>query len=431
MWQMKEGPDRNLPPEDRLLVRLSWCCRKFREHSLIDGEEPLSWLLRQVGGLLSLFPYTNFAKGIRSLGLNAFTNDSQAVFYCLCELFLASPLEPMDSSSFDSIDAKNSFKNGIEALVGNGLVIAVAVNSAEDSKATKDNYLLSPKVCGKLFHGREELIRPTVVSQFGTITASKDIRERTLIFPEDLRDRLRLVSRAVAVDQFDRVVKELTENGLRGSVTALLYGPPGTGKTEYVRQLARTTGRNILQVDCAKLDATYYGEKPRNMRDFFRLVRYASAISLSVPIIFIDEADGLLGRRVQVEKAADKEENTTVNIILEELNSFSGILLAATNNIANLDPAMNRRFLLKVEFPVPDLPTLARIWQIKLPWLTSDEADILAKRFPMSGGVIDNVASLCLLEKIVDGKAPSLDRILRLCAEQRGQGSSVPIGFRR
>lgn len=92
-------------------------------------------------------------------------------------------------------------------------------------------------------------------------------------------------------------------------------------------------------------------------------------------------------------KAADKEENTTANIILEELNTFNGILLAATNNIANLDPAMNRRFLLKAEIPVPSIPTLARIWQSKLPWLNPDEADTLAERFPISGGVIDNVVS--------------------------------------
>ena len=65
MTKMKEGPDRNLPPEDRLLVRLSLCCRKFRLRTYIDSEKSLPWLLQQVGGLLSLFPYTNFAKGIR------------------------------------------------------------------------------------------------------------------------------------------------------------------------------------------------------------------------------------------------------------------------------------------------------------------------------------------------------------------------------
>ena len=102
----------------------------------------------------------------------------------------------------------------------------------------------------------------------------------------------------------------------------------------------------------------------------------------------MDEADGILGRRVQVEKAADKEENTTVNVILEELNTFTGTLLAATNNIANLDPAMYRR-------------------------------------------VIDNVAALCLLERIIDGATPILEQIQRHCAEQSGKERPTPIGFHR
>ena len=422
-----------MSPEERLLVRYSWCCQHFREsevESMRDGN-PVSWLLREVMELMAQFPETRFVLGLRAIGVQSFPVLAQAVFHCLCELFLSNPLEPAAPSSFDTENAGYTFRRGIDYLVGRGLVVAVAVNKSDESKATKDNYLLAPHVCGTLFRGREDLIRPTVVAQFGTLTLSKDIPAKDLIFPDNLRDRLRLVSRAVAEDQFDRVVSELAGSGLRSGVTVLLYGPPSTGKTEFVRQLARTSGRNIFQVDFAKLDASYYGEKPRNLRDFFRLIRYASAISTLVPIIFIDEADGMLGRRVQVEKAVDKEENTTVNIILEELNTFSGILFAATNHIANLDPAMNRRFLLKAEFPVPDLPTLARIWQSKLPWLTKEDAGILAERFPMSGGVIDNVVSLCLLEKIVEGRDPSLERILRHCDEQSdGSGKMArKIGF--
>lgn len=430
-----QGMNPMLPPEERLLTRYSWCCQQFRENDSENafGQDghPVAWLLREVMDMVAQFPQTHFVQGLQALAVRSFPVLSQAVFHCLCELFLNKPLVPAEPSSFATEAARYTFRKGIDFLVGQGLVIAVAVNKSDESKATKDNYLLAPHVCGMLFRGREDMIRPTVIAQFGTLTLSKSIPAKDLIFPDALRDRLRLVSRAVAADQFDRVVAELSKHGMRCGVTVLLYGPPGTGKTEFVRQLARITGRNILQVDCAKLDASYYGEKPRNLRDFFRLAKYTSAISLLVPIVFVDEADGLLGRRVQVEKAVDKEENTTVNIILEELNTFTGILLAATNNITNLDPAMNRRFLLKAEFPVPDRSALARIWQSKLPWLKPDEADTLAGRFPMSGGVIDNVVSLCLLERIVDGKEPSLDQILRHCAEQGGQGKPSPIGFKQ
>ena len=423
----------SLPPEEQLLFRFSWACKQFRENCeknalAVDGH-PVAWLIREIREMMSQFPETRFVQGLQALGVIRLPVMAQCVLYCLCERFLAKPLEPVDSLSFISDEAQYAFRKGIDLLVGQGLAVAVAVNNSAESKATKDNYLLSPEVCRVLFRGREDLIRTTVVAQFGSITASRDIRERTLIFPEDLRDRLRLVSRAVAADQFDRVVKELTENGLRGGITVILFGPPGTGKTEYVRQLALASGRDLFMVDSAKLDASYFGEKPRNLRDFFRLVRYVQAISNLAPIIFIDEADALLGRRVAVEKASDKEENTSASVILEELNTFSGILFAATNFITTIDPAMYRRFLMKIEFPVPGRDVLAKIWRAKLPWITTEDAEALAARFPLSGGIIDNVAALCLLERIIDGTSPTLDRILRHCAEQGGKERSSPIGF--
>ena len=424
----------SLPPEEQLLFRFSWACKQFRENCeknalAVDGH-PVAWLIREVREMMSQYPETRFVLGLQTLGVIRLPVMAQCVLFCLCERFLAKPLEPVDSLSFISDEAQYAFRKGIDLLVGQGLAVAVAVNNSAESKATKDNYLLSPEVCRVLFRGREDLIRTTVVALFGSITASRDIRERTLIFPEDLRDRLRLVSRAVAADQFDRVAKELTENGLRGGITVILYGPPGTGKTEFVRQLALASGRDLFMVDSAKLDASYFGEKPRNLRDFFRIVRYVQAISNLAPIIFIDEADALLGRRVAVEKASDKEENTSASIILEELNTFSGILFAATNFITTIDPAMYRRFLMKIEFPVPGRDVLAKIWRAKLPWITAEDAEALAARFPLSGGIIDNVVSLSLLEKIVDGQNPSLAQISRYCEEQCIESKSrKKIGF--
>ena len=424
----------SLPPEEQLLFRFSWACKQFRENCeknalAVDGH-PVARLIREVREMMSQYPETRFVLGLQTLGVIRLPVMAQCVLFCLCERFLAKPLEPVDSLSFISDEAQYAFRKGIDLLVGQGLAVAVAVNNSAESKATKDNYLLSPEVCRVLFRGREDLIRTTVMAQFGAITASRDIRERTLIFPEDLRDRLRLVSRAVAADQFDRVAKELTENGLRGGITVILYGPPGTGKTEFVRQLALASGRDLFMVDSAKLDASYFGEKPRNLRDFFRIVRYVQAISNLAPIIFIDEADALLGRRVAVEKASDKEENTSASIILEELNTFSGILFAATNFITTIDPAMYRRFLMKIEFPVPGRDVLAKIWRAKLPWITAEDAEALAARFPLSGGIIDNVVSLSLLEKIVDGQNPSLAQISRYCEEQCIESKSrKKIGF--
>ena len=431
---LNQGKEAVLQAENYLLKRISECCHKFRTGTFFsdfsEGNDPLTWLSTVIWGLVNQHPESRFVQGLLYIGVPALPQDAMAVFFCLCELFLDKPLAPADASAFETGYAQAVFDGGIEPLVGAGMVIAVAVNNPDESRARKDIYLLSPEVCGSLFRGREYMIRPSIVAQFGTLVPWMSIRRTTLIYPDRLLERISLITQAVSGNRYDQVVSELKEHGLRSGVTALLYGPPGTGKTEFVRQLALTTERNLIQVDCAKLDATYFGEKPRNLRDFFRLARYASAISVRVPIIFVDEADGLLGRRGENLRASDKEENSNVNIILEELNTFSGILLAATNHIANLDPAMSRRFLLKVEFPVPDRAVLVQIWRLKLPWLTEDEAGILAERFPLSAGVIDNVVGLCVLEKIVYGRNPSLEQILRLCESQsHGSNPRKRIGF--
>ena len=90
---------------------------------------------------------------------------------------------------------------------------------------------------------------------------------------------------------------------------------------------------------------------------------------------------------------------------------------------------MYRRFLMKIEFPVPGRDVLAKIWRAKLPWITAEDAEALATRFPLSGGNIDNVVGLCILEKIVDNRLPLLEQVIQYCEEQMGKENRPPIGF--
>ena len=422
------------------LEGLARLCAAFRSNDG-DGEagedylprpsQSADRLIEAVRQLVFLTGETPFSTGLRELGIPELPEIPRARFYCLCGLFYSEPMKPVERAQFWSDASAKVFAGGIGELLARGLVTAVAVNEKDEGSVRKDRYLLDPSACGILFKGLESLVSPAVVAQFGTMVRSGEIAARDLVFPDSLEERLLLISSAVSRERFPRVRDGLKARGFRTGLAFLLAGPPGTGKTEFVRQLARREGRNILMVDAAKLDGTYFGEKPRNIRDLFRLTKYISALMLNEPFVFIDEADGLLGRRVEAARAADKEENTTVNIILEEMNSFQGILFAATNNLGSVDPAMGRRFVLKAVFPVPDTSVRARIWQARLPFLAQREAWTLAERFPLSGGLIDNVASLCLVQEIVEGRHPSYAEVVRNCESQlEGMPRAAPkIGF--
>ena len=145
----------------------------------------------------------------------------------------------------------------------------------------------------------------------------------------------------------------------------------------------------------------------------------------------MDEADGILSRRVEVHRSADKEANEIANIVLQELNSFSGILIATTNLLENIDQALYRRFLFKIKFDLPDAEVRKSIWARKLPWLPPSAIEDLAERFELSGGQIDNIASLCLIDRILNDHNPSLDEIVAYCHEQtpEKEGRRNRIGF--
>lgn len=55
----------------------------------------------------------------------------------------------------------------------------------------------------------------------------------------------------------------------------------------------------------------------------------------------------------QLKRGVDKMENSIQNIILQEMETLDGIMIATTNLTQNLDKAFERRFLYKIEFSRP------------------------------------------------------------------------------
>jgi transitional endoplasmic reticulum ATPase len=125
----------------------------------------------------------------------------------------------------------------------------------------------------------------------------------------------------------------------------LLMGPPGTGKTEFVKAVARETGRELLIKRSSDLISKYVGESEKNIAAAFREAEAMRAI------LFLDEADSFFINR---ESAQRSWEVSQTNELLTQMETFEGVLACATNFDKNLDHAVMRRLAFKVTFDYLD-----------------------------------------------------------------------------
>ena len=173
-------------------------------------------------------------------------------------------------------------------------------------------------------------------------------------------------------------------------VTILFVGPPGTGKTMTAEAIAKYLNKKLYIADISQIMNLYVGETEKNIVRIFREVKEKNAV------LFFDEADGMFYSRVEsYQRAIDIAYNQWINIILQEIEKFDGVVILATNKSIGMDKALERRISLKIEFEIPDIEIREKIWKSHIPEnapLSSDvDFKILAKRFQFAGGHIKNV----------------------------------------
>lgn len=118
----------------------------------------------------------------------------------------------------------------------------------------------------------------------------------------------------------------------------LLYGPPGTGKTLLAKAVAGEAGVKFIATSGSDFDEKYVGVGASKMRKLFD-----DAKNNAPCIIFIDEIDSMGGRRHSKQNNYDRQ---TLNTLLSEMDGFDGsngvVVIAATNRLEDLDPALTR-----------------------------------------------------------------------------------------
>jgi len=167
-------------------------------------------------------------------------------------------------------------------------------------------------------------------------------------------------------------------------------GPPGTGKTICAEAIAHAVGRRLLVARYAELESMWMGETPKNVAAVFRLAREEQAVLL------FDEADAIASKRASSpDLGFQRESNTVVTVLLQQLESFNGVVIFATNLAANFDPAFERRIRTHILFEMPGAEEREAIWRVQMhPTLTPLASDVdfkaLADAYAVSGGDIRN-----------------------------------------
>jgi len=187
------------------------------------------------------------------------------------------------------------------------------------------------------------------------------------------------------------------------SITCLFHGAPGTSKTALAEHIASEMDLRLIKRSYADIQDKYIGEGEKKLAQIFREAQGGKSILL------LDEIDSLAMNRATSTKEYSR---TMTNQLLTSLDEFEGIVICTTNFIKSLDPAVIRRFYLKMEFS----------------FLTHDQQKLAFKKFFKSRFRNKRIPHIELLttgdfkvvkeRSLYEPELPSFDRVVEMLRDE-------------
>ena len=303
--------------------------------------------------------------------------------------------------------------------------------SNNDGFADRDSFRITTEIKRVLF-SELNLVSMDQTKKRKDVVKAEEITPKKLFYGDKINKQIDELGKLLDDAQYKEIRKRMKDTGFRCGFTCLFYGAPGTGKTETVLQLARRTGRDIVQVNISQIKSMWVGESEKNIKQVFDNYRTKVRECDITPILLFNEADAIIGiRKEGAERAIDKMENSIQNIILQEMETFDGILIATTNLAQNMDKAFERRFLYKIEFEKPTIEARMSMWHEMIPVLKEEETRILANKYDFCGGQIENIARHYTIANILHGESDNvIDTLSAYCDSERLNAKETrKIGF--
>jgi ATP-dependent 26S proteasome regulatory subunit len=328
----------------------------------------------------------------------------------------------------DRVRYSRKIKENQCALFTNDLVV-----NSDDDFSFLSYVRLSEHAMDVMLGGYKDTIAKVVKPKLCTVYKAEKINKETLFYNDVEKKQIETIARALDEENYKKLTNKLKEKGLRTGINILLYGVAGGGKTSTVMQWAAQTGRDVFFLDISSVQSKFVGEAEKQLQSVWTSYKECRKSMTLAPILLFNEADAILGTRIQAESSASKSYNTLQNIMLQNMEDFDdGIFIATTNLAAHLDPAFERRFLYKVEYKKPEAHVRKQILTNVFQDISVDTIEKINDTCMLTGGQIQNVHKKILINSLLDEEANNEETILELCKEEfvLSKSGRNTIGFK-
>lgn len=399
-------------------------------HDRDNGNLTFDEMLSDVASLLEYNRELNFVRKLDSLDL---TSDENILYLYTCREILNDGDSVDLQAACNTIwhDTTSRFEMKRDLIKGNSNLIKKDLVKLEDGffKNLRD-ILLTDRSLELLLEQDADVIRLKEHKVLGLIK-NREISKQNLFYNASEMVQLQELTDILQKKTFSRIQKRLSQKKMPTGIAILFHGTPGTGKTQSTYQIAAQTGRDIMMVDISDTKSMWFGESEKKIKAVFSDYKKLVKEDKPAPILVFNEADAVFSKRKDVDRSGvGQTENAIQNIILQEMEDFEGILIATTNLTFNFDKAFERRFLYKIEFHTSDVKARTLIWKDKIPDLTIEQAGILASKFEMSGGSIENVVRKMNMHFVLCGKKLEFNILEQYCKQESfSRTEEKKIGF--
>lgn len=371
------------------------------------------------------------------------TSDEMVFFLIACYIQLLRRMRSMGECQYEDIMSESYCCPEICAGINEGsgalAKLKLLENVCNEGIAEHDEFRITKEACLGLLSDYKIPYSGDWQRNTDALLQPADIASKKLYFNPEEKHQIERLRDLLSPANFADVQKRLKESGLRSGFCVLMHGVPGSGKTESVYQICKESGHPIYQVNISDMKSKWVGDSEKLVQGMFdtysSLVKQAVDNGRPIPVLFLNEADAIMGRRLrgtQADSSVSKMENALQNIILQGMERIEGVMVATTNLTDNLDEAMTRRWIFVIRYDKPTTEVRTKIFKEMIPELSIKEAKALAEEFSdFCGGQCENVTRRLKVEHVLYNTPFSLDHVRQLCKEEgiRKKDSHKSIGF--